>query len=317
VRAGRFQAERDGNKAWQKSKEVETMKKFLMALAAVAFAGTAMAGVNAGGTVFLHDPGVLYTPDITDYCGQGAPLTDCNAADLQIDGTEQWVWKMYAAFPASAQPRLKGMTFGIYYDSAIVLVAGAPCPAGTFELPDSNWPDSGTGNSLVWDVTLTERLVAVYWFAGYNYDGVPAMFSLGVNPGQGVGQFGDDSVPPILDDIADYGALGFMQPGDPACPPEQPEGACCFGTECVITTQANCEANGGEWVGGPCEDDTCQEPPPEGACCRGIVCTIETQANCEAGGGEYQGDGSPCQPNPCEEPNPVEESSWGRIKSNW
>ncbi len=36
-----------------------------------------------------------------------------------------------------------------------------------------------------------------------------------------------------------------------------------------------------------------------GACCRSGVCTIETQASCEADGGDYQGDGTPCDPNPC------------------
>jgi len=36
-----------------------------------------------------------------------------------------------------------------------------------------------------------------------------------------------------------------------------------------------------------------------GACCRDTDCTIETQASCEADGGVYQGDGTPCDPNPC------------------
>ncbi len=37
-----------------------------------------------------------------------------------------------------------------------------------------------------------------------------------------------------------------------------------------------------------------------GACCRDTECTIETQESCESDGGVYQGDGTVCDPNPCE-----------------
>lgn len=40
---------------------------------------------------------------------------------------------------------------------------------------------------------------------------------------------------------------------------------------------------------------------PTGACCVGTDCTIQTLEDCEAMEGSYQGDGTDCDPNPCEE----------------
>lgn len=40
-------------------------------------------------------------------------------------------------------------------------------------------------------------------------------------------------------------------------------------------------------------------PPGHGACCVGHTCSITTAAACAAAGGTYQGDGTPCTPNPC------------------
>lgn len=53
--------------------------------------------------------------------------------------------------------------------------------------------------------------------------------------------------------------------------------------------------------------------PPTGACCVGQECFVVTADECTAMGGVYVG-GS-CTPNPCAVP--VEESTWGSIKSNY
>jgi hypothetical protein len=293
------------------------MKKFLMALAAVALVGgTAVAGPNAGGTIFLHDANIAYTPDDADYCPDGTPPPSCLGADVRIDELTPVVWKMYAAFPEGSSPRLKGITFGISYDAAILVLAGAPCPAGTFELPDTNWPASGTGNSLVWDQPQMTQLVQVYWFGGYNYEGSAGVFALTANPGSGTGQFADDSVPSLIDDITGYGTLGFLTDGTPACPPDQVPGACCFGEECVVLTESECLAQGGRFDGSEdCDPNPCQLP--RGACCFDELCVILTQGECEGQGGIYKGDNVPCEPeNPCEI-IPVEPTTWGKIKSSW
>lgn len=285
------------------------MKKLLMALAALAIAGAAAAGPNAGGTIIAHDASLAYSYDNTGYCGLGAAPTTCEGADVQLDGTALSVWKVYAAFVPGSSPRLKGMTFGVSYDADIFVLEGGDC-AG-FELPETGWPASGTGNSLVFDETQTGYLVECYWFGGYNYYGSPAMFSLGINPEQG-GDFADDSVPSILDPIEGFGTLGFGMAGEAVCPAAPAEGACCLpdGT-CVLTLPDQCA---GEFVGGPCDPNPCE--PIVGACCFGPDCVILTQADCEGQGGVYQGDGVSCDPNPCEV-IPTLESSWGQIKNNY
>jgi len=63
-----------------------------------------------------------------------------------------------------------------------------------------------------------------------------------------------------------------------------------------------------------CQSFTCAPPPETGACCFGDDCILIGQAQCIAQGGIYLGDGVGCTPNPCEEPNAVEDKSWGRIK---
>src|ERR1044071_8536522 len=42
-------------------------------------------------------------------------------------------------------------------------------------------------------------------------------------------------------------------------------------------------------------------PPATGACCIGTDCSITTEADCIASGGTYQGDNTTCVPNPCGE----------------
>lgn len=189
----------------------------------------ALAGPNAGGTIFCHDASEAWTIDLSTYCGVGVAPASCTAADPEIDGasgTGPMVWQVYAAFPDGSSPRLKAMTFGIHYDDPIQLVArgpcldfDSPCPMWGCDTPGPGWPGSDSGDALVWQDTPTAALIEVYWFAGYNYGGVPATFSLRDNPDPGYGgQFADDSQPAQLDPIAGYGSIGFDQPGEVACP---------------------------------------------------------------------------------------------------
>ncbi len=61
----------------------------------------------------------------------------------------------------------------------------------------------------------------------------------------------------------------------------------------------------------------CGAPPPTGACCFADgSCVVLEQQMCEEPGGSYQGDGSTCEPNPCQ-PTPIESTTWGRIKSSF
>ena len=82
--------------------------------------------------------------------------------------------------------------------------------------------------------------------------------------------------------------------GSVNCSNPDPTGACCTGTTCSITTEANCS---GSYLGNDttCSGDPCA-PDPTGACCIGTSCVIATEAGCS---GAYQGDGSSCGAETC------------------
>jgi hypothetical protein len=68
------------------------------------------------------------------------------------------------------------------------------------------------------------------------------------------------------------------------------------------------ELIGGLWQG-------CGGPPPTGACCfPDGSCRVLTNQECGSQQGRYMGDGSFCEPNPCQ-PTPAGRMSWGRIKA--
>jgi hypothetical protein len=56
---------------------------------------------------------------------------------------------------------------------------------------------------------------------------------------------------------------------------------------------------------------------PTGACCfPDGACTVLTRSQCTDQEGTYQGDGSVCEPNPCQ-PTAVEGTTWGRIRASF
>jgi hypothetical protein len=75
--------------------------------------------------------------------------------------------------------------------------------------------------------------------------------------------------------------------------------ACCYGGACTEETERHCADIGGRFLGLGvfCDDD----PPPDcghGACCEAGVCNLTTSAGeCF---GTYLGDGTTCDPNPCQ-----------------
>ncbi len=132
--------------------------------------------------------------------------------------------------------------------------------------------------------------------AGYNYYGVPTLFSLIAHPELG-GYFIDDEKPGSLDPIAGYGTMGFNEPGQVAC--SGGEGcACCFPDGiCQVMEGGECS-----WKGGMCNGCTCDPYPclpGLGACCFCQVCTVTTLQSCEVEGGVFLGYGTGCSPAPC------------------
>ncbi len=91
---------------------------------------------------------------------------------------------------------------------------------------------------------------------------------------------------------------GFIAARETTCPGgSDPTGACCVGTSCSVTTEADC---GGTYLGDGtnCSDDPCA-PDPTGACCYGTSCAVMTPDQCNNTGGTYQGDDTDCNGDPC------------------
>jgi len=301
------------------------MKKFLMAVAALALVGSvAFAGPNAGGTIFVHNASVVANGDM---CGQGTAPASCVEANTELDNYDitPWVWKVYAAFKPCTAPRLKAMSLGITYDQyenggSLIMTGSGPCIGdplnGAAEFPSAGWPGSGGGNVLVWQYTQTATVVEAYWFAGYSYPyGTPSTFALGPNPDPVLGGvFADDAAPPVQDNIVGYGFLGFNQPGGIICPDAAAEGACCVNEVCTLTCEGDC-AGTFQGIGVPCDPNPCLVEPT-GACCINNTCFTYTERECMSQGGEYKGNDVPCSPDPCN-PTPTKESTWGQIKAQY
>jgi len=306
------------------SKEVETMKKFLMALAVLALVSApAFAGPNVGGVLVVHDTGLAYVPGTTSYPSD-APL--CADVDNQIDlgNLEYRVWKVYAAFPVTSTPRLAGVIFGLSYPAfgdGYVVVMGAGLPAsGDLEVTQDGWPGSGGSNAVAFPTAKLTQVSEVYWFGGYAYSASGAdaqMFSTAPHGTQN-SVFLDDAVPANEDPITQFGAIGFGQAGVTICPPI-PTGACCSGpnNDCSILSADECLALGGTFLGGECTPDPCEHPPTGACCLADHSCIVTTDADCTVQGGEYVGDGYPCEAGTCEPIIPTLETTWGAIKNNY
>jgi hypothetical protein len=81
--------------------------------------------------------------------------------------------------------------------------------------------------------------------------------------------------------------------GAPPCP--VPEGQCCIGIGCVVTTSSDCAAQGGVYGG----DDT--DCPVFGACCLGrSQCVLESIFGCLGQGGVFMGECADCADVVCE-----------------
>lgn len=224
-------------------------------------AEAAIAGPHEDGVLILH--AVPYQSRSGPLCERGV-LGDCQDARVSTSsGT--WNWIVFAAFPEGSSPRLMGVTLGIDYDDHNAYIIDYQSCA-LLEIPDADWPAPGSGTAVTWGIPQTGQLTRVYGFVGYAYYGDATTFCLAPHPTQG-GWFGDDSIPSQLDQIADYGCIGFnSNPGYLPCPVPVKTGACCLQDgSCQITTENACTAEGGRWLGpdSECDPDPCLVPAIE------------------------------------------------------
>jgi hypothetical protein len=197
--------------------------RFLTVLVLLLLPAVVLAGPNAGGVLLVHaNTSIVYTTDTTDYCGQSG-LAACSEAIATAPWSDTTtVFHVIAAFPDTALPRLKAISWGVRWDaSRLVIVNHGTC--ADFEIPDAGWPQSETGIGQSWEDTREALMAEVYWFAAYCY-GAPSdttSLVLTPHPVQG-GWFVDDEEPPNLDQITAYGRLGFGIPGFVPCEAPQP-----------------------------------------------------------------------------------------------
>jgi hypothetical protein len=97
------------------------------------------------------------------------------------------------------------------------------------------------------------------------------------------------------------------------CPQEW---ACCIGGVCQMMFEENCNLVGGTWMQGV----ACDPNPCPAVCCIPSVhsphgCEIMLETACAAASGFWHPEWVTCDPNPCEIYTPVENASWGEIKS--
>jgi hypothetical protein len=111
---------------------------------------------------------------------------------------------------------MTGVTFGIQYDAQELVVAGTGT-CSEFEIHTNDWPLPGSGIGMTWFSPQREHLVELQWFSAYVLsDAAATTFALSEHPTQG-GSFGSDDPGPV-DEIADYGELGFGTDGYLPCP---------------------------------------------------------------------------------------------------
>jgi hypothetical protein len=246
-------------------------------------AAAAMAGPNAGGVLWVHDIGYIYCFD-SFLPPPSVPPVDCASVDNeQPVNRTYWSWKVYAAFPPTSSPRLKGLAWGTQFPEA----ASSPysyvwMALGGCGVPDEDGPGTdfwiGTGGfpvasggeigqSFPTGPRIT-TVVELFYFTGssYSYAGSGEYPTWCTVPYSDPTQryFVDDASPGNADPIMGYGCLGFGIPGYTPCPvAPDPTGACCNTATgaCTITTQAACLLT---WLGEgvPCNDVTCVPPVP-------------------------------------------------------
>lgn len=269
----------------------------------------ATAGPNADGVLLLHFDRISNpTCDPIPYCGK-LDFQNCDEAVTRVEDLgycDYGAW-VFAAFPEGAMPRVTSVSFGLQVTPPETYVVTRDVCGSAGESPGAGWPAVNSGTTVSWSEAQNDLLLEVYVFfpSGYGYYGGggedPFHLQLTPHPTLG-GVFADDSVPPVLDTIVDYGAFGFRTDGYlPACPPA---GACCFDDgSCTRVRPSICATQGGDYQG----DATDCDPTPcaaAGACCFADgTCTVLTGSACLDASGNPQGNGTSCAPNPCPQPS--------------
>lgn len=266
----------------------------------------AFAGKNGGGSLIVHtNDAFSYTSSVCALFAGQEPAS-CEAANTRSDkdtSTPAHIW-IIAAFDPTATPGVAVVYFGL--DHNLPTAQGyfenfSFCgPAGTIEVPDAGWPDTG-GNSVAFGAPVTgDNLFAVYYVNAYKADAT-SFVGTGINPTGGYAAFIDDSNPPFQDDITNFGVVRWGQAGSNECPTAPLQGACCMQEDatCVLMYEGDCASALGVFQG---DGSTCDSPC--GPCCYWAEqdqqwfrrCVITTEADCTTGPWNAHAEVTACGP---------------------
>jgi len=288
----------------------------LLLLATTSVAPAQLATDLTGGVLIAHtvpEP-MTCVPPPEGWCAL-CELTTCEDQEndevplMQLCG----LWYVVAAFLQESE--WCGVEFGLAYPSyGFVFVDYGICaPDEGLEIPTPTWPASGSGTAIVTTTAPWQgNFQPVYWFGGYSYYG--GLVQLTANPGS----LGDITFANCdLDEYpaACFGGIGFGNTnGVDCCPTEIPWACCLVDGTCLMVLEEVCLDQGGYWY--PlltCEQVDCNEP---GVCCVDESCFFIHQDECSAMAGAWHPEFESCgPPNPCDPPVPIQETSWGALKS--
>jgi hypothetical protein len=275
---------------------------------------------DLGGGVFIahYAPSLVYTTD-TPAGGWGEALQGsadaimgCGDQVNRLDGPgDHMMWFIISAWAEDKVWKTTQVGFQAYDPDIWTFQNNGPIyPDGatgieiyTDDFPHGVPPGGNSGvvcgpSDVPWGPANFEP---VWWFEGYAYGESygTTLLQIDADPSTAFGGWYNTLVPPGQYTAACFGALGVNMDGVYCCPEgDVPTGACCILGECFVMTEADCAAEGGDYLGDGigCDPNPC---PPVGACCVSGYCYIYTVLQCEAAVGVYLGDGTGCDPNPC------------------
>ncbi len=287
-----------------------------MLLALVGTASAQESNLDGGSMIAHHPPGLAYTSDAVDWCGNydsQYPLLAAGDQHNRIDGDigSGYVWYVIAAFFDDKIWCGTQFGFDAGYNPAMFYIDGyGPCLEGSLELPTAGWPGPHEGTAVVATSTpWVGNFQAVYWFGGYIYG--ETLMRIDVDPSVDFIGFGNCEAPSQIWP-AIGGGMGILTEGIYVGPivPEDPAACCFYPGVCLITGHDECGENGGIWHG---DEPSCDPNPCLYACCLADgTCEVTTESGCQ---GTIMFEFPSCDSDPCVPPTAVDETSWGSIKS--
>ena len=168
-------------------------------------------GPNQSGVLLLH-----YAQGVTQtQAGRNCLLAidSCNQIVTQAPAEGVALAAVFAAFPASASPRVQSVQFGIAH--TVEIADWLSCGPLVETTPD--WPGPLSGIYVSWAPSaVSDHLFPVCWFVVYATNGAMELTS---HPDLGSAAFTDDAIPPITDRARALGRLGFgTEVGRRLCP---------------------------------------------------------------------------------------------------